>query len=134
MDRASDSGSEGWGFESLPAYQKRGGTMCLLFFGTPEERDSNNVNARLRGSFARRVGSRRNLTICLWQIVTSPFRRQGNGLPRRCAPRNDTRNFVGLGISNKSLSVPAVSGKKEKLSNVNATRCILYNVFDKRSF
>ena len=22
MDRASDSGSEGWGFESLPAYQK----------------------------------------------------------------------------------------------------------------
>ena len=26
MDRASDSGSEGWGFESLPAYQKRG---CL---------------------------------------------------------------------------------------------------------
>ena len=27
MDRASDSGSEGWGFESLPVYQKRG---CLL--------------------------------------------------------------------------------------------------------
>ena len=24
MDRASDSGSEGWGFESLPVYQKRG--------------------------------------------------------------------------------------------------------------
>ena len=23
MDRASDSGSEGWGFESLPAYQSR---------------------------------------------------------------------------------------------------------------
>ena len=23
MDRASDSGSEGWGFESLPAYQKQ---------------------------------------------------------------------------------------------------------------
>ena len=23
MDRASDSGSEGWGFESLPAYQTR---------------------------------------------------------------------------------------------------------------
>ena len=23
MDRASDSGSEGWGFESLPAYQRR---------------------------------------------------------------------------------------------------------------
>ena len=24
MDRASDSGSEGWGFESLPAYHRRG--------------------------------------------------------------------------------------------------------------
>ena len=24
MDRASDSGSEGWGFESLPVYQKSG--------------------------------------------------------------------------------------------------------------
>ena len=23
MDRASDSGSEGWGFESLPVYQRR---------------------------------------------------------------------------------------------------------------
>ena len=23
MDRASDSGSEGWGFESLPVYHKR---------------------------------------------------------------------------------------------------------------
>ena len=24
MDRASDSGSEGWGFESLPAYHEKG--------------------------------------------------------------------------------------------------------------
>ena len=24
MDRASDSGSEGWGFESLPVYQEKG--------------------------------------------------------------------------------------------------------------
>ena len=33
MDRASDSGSEGWGFESLPVYQKtREGLRPLLFF------------------------------------------------------------------------------------------------------
>ena len=33
MDRASDSGSEGWGFESLPAYQKmREGFMPPLIF------------------------------------------------------------------------------------------------------
>ena len=30
MDRASDSGSEGWGFESLPAYQKYGEGKSLL--------------------------------------------------------------------------------------------------------
>ena len=33
MDRASDSGSEGWGFESLPAYQKmREGIKPTLIF------------------------------------------------------------------------------------------------------
>ena len=29
MDRASDSGSEGWGFESLPVCQKYGEGECL---------------------------------------------------------------------------------------------------------
>ena len=39
MDRASDSGSEGWGFESLLAYQKKQGRtlasflLCFSFFG-----------------------------------------------------------------------------------------------------
>ena len=34
MDRASDSGSEGWGFESLPVYQikKRIPARGILFF------------------------------------------------------------------------------------------------------
>ena len=33
MDRASDSGSEGWGFESLPVYQKvREGYKPSLIF------------------------------------------------------------------------------------------------------
>ena len=35
MDRASDSGSEGWGFESLPVYQKmRIPTWVSAFFNT----------------------------------------------------------------------------------------------------
>ena len=42
MDRASDSGSEGWGFESRPVYQKsRHPIGCLLFCYIGEERDSN---------------------------------------------------------------------------------------------
>ena len=32
MDRASDSGSEGWGFESLPVYQKTGSTKWYFPF------------------------------------------------------------------------------------------------------
>ncbi len=31
MDRASDSGSEGWGFESLPAYQNKSTEKMLIF-------------------------------------------------------------------------------------------------------
>lgn len=31
MDRASDSGSEGWGFESLPVYQKEDDHSVVLF-------------------------------------------------------------------------------------------------------
>ena len=38
MDRASDSGSEGWGFESLPVYQKRGCLMASSFLVRREER------------------------------------------------------------------------------------------------
>ena len=32
MDRASDSGSEGWGFESLPAYQLTGYPIRDILF------------------------------------------------------------------------------------------------------
>ena len=41
MDRASDSGSEGWGFESLPAYQikERIPTRGILSFISPSGRE-----------------------------------------------------------------------------------------------
>ena len=49
MDRASDSGSEGWGFESLPAYQKsRHPNGCLLFWYIGRE-DSKGRPRRSRG-------------------------------------------------------------------------------------
>ena len=45
MDRASDSGSEGWGFESLPAYHEKGYPIWDNPFGIMEERrDSNDSN------------------------------------------------------------------------------------------
>ena len=52
MDRASDSGSEGWGFESLPAYQKYGvGRSLPHIFVVPW--DSKNQMRRGRASPAR---------------------------------------------------------------------------------
>ena len=49
MDRASDSGSEGWGFESLPVCQtnKRDTHpgIPLICLALRAERDSNNLNA-----------------------------------------------------------------------------------------
>ena len=37
MDRASDSGSEGWGFESLPVYQKADTHLGIRFLAFWEE-------------------------------------------------------------------------------------------------
>ena len=48
MDRASDSGSEGWGFESLPAYQKGRAQFCALPFCIPG-RDTNNLMGQSSG-------------------------------------------------------------------------------------
>ena len=46
MDRASDSGSEGWGFESLPVYQKREDTIWYpLFFRPPGGKGLEDINA-----------------------------------------------------------------------------------------
>ena len=50
MDRASDSGSEGWGFESLPVYQKIKRGFCLsLFFYREGLEESNPSCLRLLG-------------------------------------------------------------------------------------
>ena len=38
MDRASDSGSEGWGFESLPVYQKDQIPFGIWSFCYPERK------------------------------------------------------------------------------------------------
>ena len=51
MDRASDSGSEGWGFESLPVYQiNKRDTLWgipLIYLALRAGRDSNNVNRNM---------------------------------------------------------------------------------------
>ena len=60
MDRASDSGSEGWGFESLPVYQKiREGFSPLLFFapeGTRRGRPSRRLGKKVSGGHFFRPG------------------------------------------------------------------------------
>ena len=60
MDRASDSGSEGWGFESLPVYQKWEvpyGASHFCFYRKGLE----DLNETVRWTVSRRVGPRRHL-------------------------------------------------------------------------
>ncbi len=55
MDRASDSGSEGWGFESLPAYQNEGPVCGLvLHFGSSYHLTAE-VNSAYDNSALRRI-------------------------------------------------------------------------------
>ena len=64
MDRASDSGSEGWGFESLPVYQikERIPTRGILSFISPSGREGlEQSNATVRGTVAADGSSEANL-------------------------------------------------------------------------
>ena len=52
MDRASDSGSEGWGFESLPVYQDKiedtHEGYPLFYFDIPERKGLEGINPTCR--------------------------------------------------------------------------------------
>ena len=77
MDRASDSGSEGWGFESLPAYQNSrypNRVSGILFC----RRGLEQLNANVRWTFAGWVGPQPHLTNIspsVRYLAPSPFRR-----------------------------------------------------------
>ena len=79
MDRASDSGSEGWGFESLPAYQKiRGRLTSLPLIFSPSGREGlEQFNATVRWTVAADGSTEAILYFCPnWaEMHTSPFRR-----------------------------------------------------------
>ena len=78
MDRASDSGSEGWGFESLPVYQKMQiPSRVSAFFAA--RKGLERLNANVRWTFAGWVGPQPHLTIYFpkeinWQRVPSGVR------------------------------------------------------------
>ena len=83
MDRASDSGSEGWGFESLPVYQKSRYPYGYLLFCCPEGLED--VNPTCRRQVGRWVGPHRHLTkfpVGIWHRVPS-------GVPTRNASGTD---------------------------------------------
>ena len=63
MDRASDSGSEGWGFESLPVCHNKRGALCAPRLLWHKKRKGLEISvARRRGRLARRYNERRNYT------------------------------------------------------------------------
>ena len=96
MDRASDSGSEGWGFESLPACQKCRYPSGYLHFCISERKGIEQLNARLRWSLARCGLDRIDTIHCAkaqWQRVPS-------GVPKRnCIDRCRSRISIHLLIA-----------------------------------
>ena len=76
MDRASDSGSDGWGFESLPVYQKEKGRLRPPFFFLARK-GLEHLNPTARWAVGRWVGSHRHLNFLppkREKMQTSPFR------------------------------------------------------------
>ena len=93
MDRASDSGSEGWGFESLPAYQKIQTPFGVWIFCC--RWDSNHLNPTVRWTVGGAGWTAPNLTICQRQIAPSPFRPPpSQESPNRRFPRRAVPNIV----------------------------------------
>ena len=70
MDRASDSGSEGWGFESLPAYQKIQTPFGVWIFCC--RWDSNHYIPQSGGLWAAPAGRRRTLQFANGKLQRVP--------------------------------------------------------------
>ena len=67
MDRASDSGSEGWGFESLPACQKDQIPFGIWSFCIPLEKGTRIIKSRCPvGICLPPAGRRQHHTLHLW--------------------------------------------------------------------
>ena len=84
MDRASDSGSEGWGFESLPVYQKDQIPFGIWSFCIHMAKGLEPFNANVRWTFACRRARRRQL------LTFYPPGRMAP-LPFRCTPNKELR-------------------------------------------
>ena len=72
MDRASDSGSEGWGFESLPAYQKSRYPFGYLLFCLCRGRDSKDKIPQSGGLWAAPAGGCRTLQFANGKLQRVP--------------------------------------------------------------
>ena len=81
MDRASDSGSEGWGFESLPVYQIRKRIpiwVSSFLFRPPGGKGLEHSNATVRGTVAHARLDGHDTSVFAHsraKTQTSPFRR-----------------------------------------------------------
>ena len=101
MDRASDSGSEGWGFESLPVYQKDQIPFGIWSFCFPEGLEQ--LNPTARWAVGRWVEAHRH------HNVTSPF---------RCLKKSS-----GLRVSSIFATRPLPFSRRRRQSARSPFRC-----------
>ena len=84
MDRASDSGSEGWGFESLPVYQKDQIPFGIWSF-----------------CISQRMGLERLNAACWWHAAATSSKTGGNlsvTSPFRCTKKEKLEPDYGFGL------------------------------------
>ena len=90
MDRASDSGSEGWGFESLPVYQKFQIPIRVSGIFAISRGRGSNIKMQQSGGLLLMPGST-GMTPSLPSIPGRQCKRVPSGVPRR-----QVSNFGGL--------------------------------------
>ena len=88
MDRASDSGSEGWGFESLPVYQiKSGDTFWYphFLFRATRGKGLEHFNPTARWAVGRWVGAHRYINFS-FPFGKEKCKRVPSGVPKKRLP------------------------------------------------
>ena len=146
MDRASDSGSEGWGFESLPVYQRkeRIPTRGILSFRLHSVQEgTRTIKSNLPGAGWRRrldgaepssapIGADVNESLPVYQIKSGDtfwyphflFRPPGGKGLERAAPVCGLVQKHAGGMFLARGRVPLISGRTPEGCGLRSARCL----------